>query len=83
MPEAKETCVQSLGWEDPLDEGLETHSSILAWRGPWTEGPGRLQSMYSQRVGHDINDLACRHSQSLINSRDAKGPPYLYSLLEP
>ena len=42
-----ETWVQSLGWEDPLEEGMETHSSILAWRIPWTEEPGRLQSMGS------------------------------------
>ena len=45
--------VQSLGWEDPLEKGKATHSSILAWRIPWTEEPGRLQSMGSQRVGHD------------------------------
>ena len=45
--------VQSLGWEDPLEKGKATHSSILAWRIPWTEEPGRLQSMGLQRVGHD------------------------------
>ena len=45
--------VQSLGWEDPLEKGKATHSSILAWRIPWTEEPGGLQSMGSQRVGHD------------------------------
>ena len=49
----EETQVRSLGQEDPLEKGLETHSSILAWRIPWTEKPGRLQSMGSQRVGHD------------------------------
>ena len=48
-----ETQVQSLGWEDPLEKGIETHSSILAWRIPWTEEPGGLQSMGLQRVGHD------------------------------
>ena len=42
-----------LGWEDPLEEGMSTDSSILAWRIPWTEQPGGLQSMGSQRVGHD------------------------------
>ena len=47
------TQVQSLGWEDPLKKGMATHSSILAWRIPWTEEPGRLQSMESQRVRHD------------------------------
>ena len=45
--------VQSLGQEDPLEEGMATHSSILAWRIPWTEGPGGQQSMGSQRVRHD------------------------------
>ena len=48
-----ETWVQSLGWEDPLEEVLVTHSSILAWRIGWTEEPGRLLSMELQRVGHD------------------------------
>ena len=46
--------VQSLGLEDPLEEGLATYSSILAWRIPWTEGPGGLQSMGSHRVGRDL-----------------------------
>ena len=41
------------GWKDPLEEGMETHSSILAWRIPWTEEPGCLQSIGLQRVGHD------------------------------
>ena len=49
----QEMQVQSLGWEDPLEKGMATHSSILAWRIPWTEEPGRLESMGSQRVGHD------------------------------
>ena len=44
--------VQSLGWEDSLEEGMATHSSILSWRIPWTEEPGGLQSMGSQTVGH-------------------------------
>ena len=48
-----EIQVRSLGWEDPLEEGMETHSSTLAWRIPWTEEPGRLQSIGSQRVEHD------------------------------
>ena len=47
------TWVQSLGWEDPLEKEMETHSSVLAWRIPWTEEPGRLQSMGSQRVRHE------------------------------
>ena len=45
--------VRSLGQEDPLEEGMATHSSILAWRIPWTEEPGELQPIASQRVGHD------------------------------
>ena len=48
-----ETQVRSLGWEDLLEEEMATHSSILAWRIPWTEEPGGLQSMGSQRVRHD------------------------------
>ena len=53
MQELQEARVQSLDWEDPLEEDIATHSSILAWRIPWTEEPGRLQSMGSQRVRHD------------------------------
>ena len=45
--------VQSLGWEDPLEEGMATHSSMLAWRIPWTEEPGGLQPMVWQRIDHD------------------------------
>ena len=52
MQEAQETWVLSLGQEDPLEKGMATHSSILAWRIPWTEEPGVLQSMGLQRVGH-------------------------------
>ena len=52
-PAMQETWVRSLSWEDPLEEGLTTYSSILAWRIPWTEELGGLQSMGSQRVGHD------------------------------
>ena len=48
----QETSVRSLGWEDPLEKEMEIHSSILAWRIPWTQKPSRLQSMGSQRVGH-------------------------------
>ena len=53
MPVKKETRVRFLGWEISLEEGMAIHSSTLAWRIPWTEKPGRLQSMRSQRVGHD------------------------------
>ena len=53
LPALRETWIQSLGWEDTLEKEMETHSSTLAWKIPWTEEPGRLQSMGSQRVGHD------------------------------
>ena len=54
MQETWETQVQSLGQEDSLEEEMATHSIILAWEVPWTEEPGRLQSMNSQRVRHDL-----------------------------
>ena len=53
LPAMRETWVRSLGRKDPLEKEMATHSSILAWRIPWTEEPGGLQSMGSQRVGHD------------------------------
>ena len=53
-----ETWVRSLAWEDPLEKEMATHSSILAWRIPWTEEPGGLQSIELQGVGHDGSDLA-------------------------
>ena len=62
MQEPQEMWVRSLGQEDPLEEGMATHSSILAWRIPWTEEPGRLQSIGSQRADHHWSDLACTHS---------------------
>ena len=54
MPAKQETWVRSLGWEDPLEKGMATHSSILAWRLPWTEEPGGLQSTKLQGVGQDL-----------------------------
>ena len=53
LPAVQEIQVQSLGWEDPLEKEMATHSSILAWKTSWTEEPGGLQSMGSQRVRHD------------------------------
>ena len=53
LPAIQETGVRSLGWEDTLEKEMATHSSILAWKTPWIEEPGGLQSMGSQRVGHD------------------------------
>ena len=62
MQEMQETQVWSLGWEDPLEEGMATHSCILAWKIPWTEQPGRLQSMGSQKW--DTTERSC---QQLLN----------------
>ena len=53
LPAMQETQAQSLGQDDPLEKGMAMHSSILAWRIPWTKEPGGLQSMGSQRVGHN------------------------------
>ena len=64
MQEMQETEVQSLGQEDPLEKEMETHSSILAWKTPWTEEPGRLQSMGSQRVRYNS---VTKQQQHLIN----------------
>ena len=55
LPIVRETQVPSLGWDDPLEKEMATQSSILAWKIPWTEEPGRLQSMGSQRVRHRLN----------------------------
>ena len=53
LPAMQEAWVRSLDWEDPLEEGMATHSSILTWRIPWTEEPGGLQSIGLQRIGYD------------------------------
>ena len=58
LPAVPETWVWSLGQEDPLKKGMATHSSILAWRNPWTEEPGGLQSIGLQRARQDWSDLA-------------------------
>ena len=72
LPAMWETLVRSLGWEDPLEKEMATHSSILAWRIPWTKEPGRLQSTGSQRVRHDwatslslLPELICQPKLSL------------------
>ena len=67
LPAVQETWVWSLGWEDPLEKEMATHSSTLAWKIPWTEEPGRLQSIRLQRVGHDwvtslsLSKVLCMH----------------------
>ena len=63
LPAMQETWVQFLGWEDPLEKEMAIDSSILAWKIPWTEEPGGLQSMGSQRVRHD---LATKPPQSMV-----------------
>ena len=68
LPPMQETWVLSLGWEDPLEKENVTHSSILAWRIPWTEKPGRLQSTGSQRIRQDWLDKAVIHVISLVSS---------------
>ena len=59
LPAMQKTWVQSLGWEDPLEEEMATHSNIPPWRIPWTEEPGEVQSIVSHRVRHNWSDLAC------------------------
>ena len=74
LPAMQETQVQSLGQEDPLEKGIATHSSILAWRIPWTEEPGGLQSMGSQRVRHDCvtNTLAYQQKCSQLEETSVR-----------
>ena len=62
----QEIWVQSLDWEDLLEKEMATHSSILAWRIPWMEEPGGLQSLGLQRVGHDLVTLATKHTHSIL-----------------
>ena len=62
LPAMQETRVRSLGWEDPLEKEMATHSSILDWRIPGTGEPGGLPSMGLHRVRHDWSDLACMHA---------------------
>ena len=54
LPAMQETQLRSLGWKDPLEEEMATHSSILAWRIPWTEEPGRFQPLGLQKLEHDL-----------------------------
>ena len=67
MQKSQGTQAQSLGRADPPEEGMATHSSVLAWRIPWTEEPGGLQSMRSHRVGHD---RATEHARTLVLFQD-------------
>ena len=66
-PAMRETWVRSLGWEELLEEEMATHSSLLAWRIPWTEEPGRLQSMGLQRVGHNWETNTFTFTEKMLN----------------
>ena len=66
----QETWIWSLGWEHPLEKGMETHSNILVWRIPWTEEPGKLQSIWSRRVRHNWAAERTTHSCLLTDSID-------------
>ena len=72
MQETQETWVRSPGQEDPLEASTATHSSILAWRIPWTEEPGGLQFIGLLRVRHDLSDLA-QHKGNLCRQRGPEG----------
>ena len=88
-PAMQDTWVWFLGWEDPLEKGVATHSGVLAWRIPWTEEPGRLQSMESQRNGHNwvtsvqFSSVA-QSCPTLCDPMDCSTPgfPVHYQLLE-
>ena len=67
LPAMQETGIQLLGWEDSLENGMVTHSSILVWEIPWTEEPGRLQSTESQRVGRDLATVQQQSSDSYFH----------------
>ena len=77
LPAMRETQVSSLGWEDPLEKEMATHSSVLAWRIPWTEEPGGLRSIESQRIGHDrVNNIhAYINYKGLLCGSAVTNPP--------
>ena len=83
LPGMQETRVRSLGWEDPLEEGKATHCSTFAWKIPWTEEPGGLQSTGSHRVGHDWSEVSSSISMTrcfifqLILAESAEEPKSL------
>ena len=84
----QETCIRSLGQEDPLEKGVATHLSILTWRIPWTEEPGGLQSIALQRVRHNCCELACKHVshiqvKEIIHQNEYKRMSTLIMISEP
>ena len=86
-PAMQETWVRSLGWEGPLEEGMATHSSILAWRIPWTEKPGGIQSTGLQRVGHNRatkpKSTVCIWQSQSSNSSHHPHPPWYPYICSP
>ena len=83
LPPMQETRVWSLGWEGPLEKEMATHSSILAWRISWTEEPGRLQSMGSQRVGHDwVTSLSLSPVDHILSQLSTMTHPSWVTLTE-
>ena len=78
LPTVQETWVRSLGWEDPLKKGMETHSSILAWRIPWTEESSRLQPMGSQRVGYNFVYAQRVHTRTHTHKRQKRASETRY-----
>ena len=76
MQETEETQVPLLDRDDPLEEDVANHSSILAWRIPWIEEPGGLQSMGSQRAGCNQSDLACTHARGILVPQAGIAPAF-------
>ena len=83
MPAMRETGVRFLGREDPLEKEMAIHSSTIAWKIPWTEEPGRLQSMRSQRVRHDFTFTFTTHIRASLIAQLVKNPPSMPETLVP
>ena len=81
LPVMQETWVQSLSWEDPLEKGMATHSSILAWRIPWTEEPGGLQPMRSQRVSCSVASDSLQLTYTSLLAQLVKNLPAMQETL--
>ena len=79
LPAMQETWVPSLGWEDPLEKRMAIHSSILAWEIPWTEEPGGLQSIRSQRAGHDLTTKSQPHTYLHLRPEAVGHQPSIHS----
>ena len=82
LPAMQEIWVRSLTWEDPLEKGMATHSSVLAWRIPQTEQPGGLQSLGSQRVRHNCVTHTHRHTHTHTHTQVFHGGPVCHCPVE-